>query len=197
MRNHESLWGITVENFIRKNYKRCIFLMLEMMDTMKVGIVYYSRTGNTRNVAQLLEKKLKEKNAEVNLIEIEHVKKPGFFTAGRAAMKQEELPIKNTDFDMGKYDVILAGSPTWGGRPSPFVTIFMNKAENIKGKKVAVFGTGMSPIDKREQFNEIMRNTLQKVGTKAVDSYLALNFKRGRLVDGEQHIDNFLSHILK
>lgn len=171
--------------------------MLEMMDTMKIGIVYYSRTGNTRNVAQLLEKKLREKNAEVNLIEIEHVKRPGFFTAGRAAMKQEELPIKNTDFDLGNYDMILAGSPTWGGRPSPFVTIFMNKAENIKGKKVAVFGTGMSPIDKREQFNEIMRNTLQKVGIKAVDSYLALNFKRGRLVDGGQHIDNFISRILK
>ena len=40
---------------------------------MKIGILYYSRTGNTRQVAKTLEEKFKEKNAEVDLIEIEHV----------------------------------------------------------------------------------------------------------------------------
>jgi len=164
---------------------------------MKIGIVYYSRTGNTKQVAKTLEEKLKEKKAEVDLIEIEHVKRPGFLTAGKAASKQLELPIKNTDFDMGKYDVILAGSPTWAGRPSPFINIFMNKAENIKGKKIAVFGTGMSPIDKREQFKEIIRNNLEKAGIKTFDSFLALQFTRGKLVDGEQNIDNFVNTALK
>ena len=164
---------------------------------MKIGIVYYSRTGNTRQVAKILEEKFKEKKAEVDLIEIEHVKKPGFFTAGKAAMKQLELPIKNTDFDMEKYDVIIAGSPTWAGRPSPFIKSFMNKAENIKGKKVAIFGTGMSPIDKREQFKEIIKNNLENAGIKTVDNYLALHFKRGQIVDGEQNIDNFVNTVLK
>ena len=69
---------------------------------MKIGIVYYSRTGNTKQGAKTLEEKLKEKNAEVELIEIEHVKKPGFFAAGKASMKQLELPIKNNHFDMQK-----------------------------------------------------------------------------------------------
>ena len=151
---------------------------------MKIGIAYYSRTGNTRQMAKILEEKLKEKNAEVDLIEIEHVKRPGFFTAGRVASKQLELPIKNTDFNMEKYNVILAGSPTWAGRPSPFITVFMNKAENIKGKKVAIFGTGMSPINNREQFKEIIKNNLEKAGMKTLDSFLALQFKRGKLVDG-------------
>jgi len=164
---------------------------------MKIGLVYYSRTGNTRRVAKILEEKLKEKNAEVDLIEIEHVKRPGFFTAGRSSSKQLELPIKNTDFDMGKYDVILAGSPTWAGRPSPFITNFMNKAEKIKGKKIAIFGTGMSPINKREQFKEIVKNNLEKTGLKTFDSFLALQFTRGKLVDGEQNIDNFVNSVLK
>jgi len=164
---------------------------------MKIGIVYYSRTGNTKQVAKILEEKLKQKKTQVGLIEIEHVKKPGFFTAGKAAARQLELPMKNTNFDMEKYDVIIAGSPTWAGKPSPFITSFMNKAENIKGKKVAVFGTGMSPINKREQFNEIMRNNLEKTGIKTVDNYLFINFKRGKIVDGEQNIDNFVNMILK
>jgi len=163
---------------------------------MKIGIVYYSRTGNTRQVAKTLEEKFKEKKTEVDLIEIEHVKRPGFFTAGRAATRQEELPIKNTDFDMEKYDIIIAGSPTWAGKPSSFITSFIKKAVNIKGKKVAIFGTGMSPIDKRDQFKEIIRNNLLNAGIKTTDSFLALNFKRGKIVDGEQNIDNFVKTVL-
>jgi flavodoxin len=164
---------------------------------MKIGLVFYSRTGNTRKVAKTLEEKFKNNNAEVDFIEIEHVKKPGFLTAGRAAMKQMDLPIKNTDFDMGKYDVIIAGSPTWGGRPSPFITFFLNKAVNIKGKKIAFFCTGMSPINKREQFNEIMRNNLENLGVKTVDNHLALHFKRGKIVDGEQNIDKFVESVFE
>jgi len=164
---------------------------------MKIGIVYYSRTGNTKHVAKMLEEKFKEKNTEVDLIEIEHVKRPGFFTAGKTATKQQELPIKNTEFDMGEYDVIIAGSPTWAGGPSPFIITFIHKAANMKGKKIAIFGTGMSPINIRDQFKEIIKNNLEKAGLKTFDSFLALQFTRGKLVDGEQNIDNFVNTVLK
>jgi flavodoxin len=164
---------------------------------MRIGIVYYSRTGNTRQVAKLLEEKIKENNAEADLIEIEHAKKPGFFKAGKAAMNQLELPMMNTDFDMGKYDVILAGSPTWAGKPSPFLKTFLQKTKNMTGKKVAVFGTGMSPIDKRQQFNELMKQNFEQAGVKTVDSYLAVLFKRGKMVSGEQDIDAFVQTCLK
>jgi flavodoxin len=99
---------------------------------------------------------------------------------------------------MQKYDVIVVGTPTWAGRPSPFAKIFINKAENIKGKKVAVFSIGaFSTIDNREQFKEIMKNNLEKAGLKTFDSYLALRFKRHKIIDGEQNIDNFVNTVLK
>jgi flavodoxin len=163
---------------------------------MKIGIVYYSRTGNTREAATILQEKFKEKKADVDMIEIEHVKRPGFFSAGRASNRQLELPIKNTEFNMGKYDVIVAGSPTWAGKPSPFITTFMNKAVNMKGKKVCVFGTGMSPIDKRDQFKEIINNNFKQAGIKTVDAFLTLNYRRGHLADGQQHIDAFVNNCL-
>ena len=90
---------------------------------MKICIIYYSRTGNTRNVAKLLEGKLKEQKADVELIEIEAVKKLGFLKAGIAAMTQKELPITNTDVDLKKYDKILVGSPTWGRKAYSTYTI--------------------------------------------------------------------------
>jgi flavodoxin len=73
----------------------------------------------------------------------------------------------------------------------------MNKAENIKGKKVAVFGTGMSPIDKRERFNEIIKNNLESAGIKTIDNYLLLQMKKEKIVDGEQNIDDFVKTVLK
>ena len=164
---------------------------------MKIGLVYYSRTGNTRSVAKTLEEKLKEKKADVDLIEIEHVKRPGFFTAGRAASRQEELPIKNTDFNMEKYDIILAGCPTWAGKPSPFIKSFFVEAKNVQGKKIAFFGTGMSPVKSREQFIEIMKTDVEKAGMKKVDNFLFLQFRRGKLIDGQQHVDHFVDAILK
>jgi flavodoxin len=164
---------------------------------MKIGLVYYSRTGSTEQVAKILEEKFKEKKAEVDLIQIEHAKKPGFFAAGRSAMKQEELPIKNTSFDMKKYDFIITGSPTWGGNPPPFIKSFINKAQNVKGKKAAIFNTGMSPIDKRENIIEVIKNDLEKVGMKTTDNYLALKTKKGKIIDGQDNIDNFVNTILK
>ncbi len=163
---------------------------------MKIGIVYYSRTGNTKQIATMLQEKFKEKKADVDLIEIEHVKKPGFFAAGRASSKQLELPVKNTDFNMKKYDLVIAGSPTWAGKPSPFITTFLQKAENMSGKKVAVFGTGMSPIDKRDQFIGILKDHLEKAGTSTIEPFLTLTFSRGRLVDGQQNMDLFIQHCL-
>ena len=67
---------------------------------MKIGIVYYTWTGNTGSVAKLLEERLKEQKADVELIEIEHEKKPGFFGAGRAALAQKKMAIKNKNFDL-------------------------------------------------------------------------------------------------
>jgi flavodoxin len=164
---------------------------------MKIGIVYYSRTGNTRQTAKMIEEKCKEKKADVDLIEIEHVKRPGFFAAGRASSKQLDLPIKDAAFDMKKYDRLIVGCPTWAGKPSPFMKVFLNQVKNIKGKTVAVFGTGMSPIDKRDQFKEIMKSNIEKAGAKTFDTFLTLEFKRGRLTNGGQHIESFVSAFLQ
>jgi hypothetical protein len=42
-----------------------------------------------------------------------------------------------------------------------------------------------------------IKNNLEKAGMKTFDSFLALQFTRGKLVDGEQNIDNFVNTVLK
>ena len=146
---------------------------------MTIGIVYYSRTGNTRAAAHLLAEKLKQRKAAVEMIEIEAVKRPGFFTAGRSAMKQEELPIKNTDVDLGKYTTLVVGSPTWGGCCSPFIKTFFSSAKNIKGKKTAMFITGGGTPDPQGKPRQMMQQSLTNVGVNPSENFLGLQMKKG------------------
>jgi flavorubredoxin len=62
-------------------------------------------------------------------------------------MKENELPIKNPNVDLGKYETLIVGSPTWGGCCSPFIKTFFSSAKNIKGKNTVLFITGAGKPD--------------------------------------------------
>ncbi len=161
-----------------------------------IGIVYYSRTGNTKAIATLLADTLQQKQADVDLIEIEALKRPGFFTAGRAAMKQQQLPIKNTTVDLGKYETVIVGSPTWGGSATPFISTFFSSAQNIKGKKVFLFVTGGGIPDPKGKPRQMMQQTLGSLGMAVSDSFLGLQMRKGTIKNGKEHIDAFVRSVL-
>lgn len=89
---------------------------------MKIGIFYGSSTGNTESVATQLAKKLGvDKN---NLFDV--------------AKSGGQAKIEN-------YDILILGSSTWGdGNVEDDWDIATLQSANLKGKKVAVFGTGDS-----------------------------------------------------
>jgi len=163
---------------------------------MKIGILYYSRTGNTRKVAKTIEEKLKLEKAEVDLIEIEHEKKPGFFKAARLALAGKDIPIKNTNFNLKKYDFLITGTPTWGGRPSPYVKTYLKKSEDIKDKKGAIFITGAGDIDKNEKVFSSLKQDLDNLGMKTHDNHIILQFKKDQIINGEENIDVFLKNVM-
>lgn len=163
---------------------------------MKIGIIYYSRTGNTKKVAKLLEEKIKKEKIEAELVEIKHTKKPGFFKAGYAAIKQKELPIINTDFCLKKYDLFLVGSPTWAGRPTPYIKSYFNKVENIKGKKAGIFFTCAGSVE-NARTGKIIKEYLKTKGVETYNEILKLQMKKEKILDGEKNIDNFVKTIIE
>jgi flavodoxin short chain len=88
----------------------------------KIGIVYWSGTGNTEKMAELIEQGAKEAGAEVTRKNV-------------ASATQGEL---------AGYDVVVFGSPSMGAETveesemEPFVS---EAAPNLKGKKAALFGS--------------------------------------------------------
>jgi flavodoxin len=165
---------------------------------MKIGIVYYSRTGNTKKVAELLKEHLEKKKADVDLIEIIHEKKPGFLKASRAGMKQTEPPIKNTDFDVSKYNTLIIGMPIWAFNPSPYFRSYFSNVKKLNGKKAGVFMTGGGEPEKNAQKGYVIKDYLEDKGASTIDTILTLQMQKGnKITNGEQHIEDFANKIIK
>jgi len=162
---------------------------------MKTAILYYSRTGNTENAAELIENKLKDKESDIDLIKIKTKKRPGFFKANKAAVKQNKLPIQNSTFDLSDYDKIIIGVPSWASHPAPFYKTFINKSIGINNQRFSIFITGSRSINSNKPAIESMKNELFKLGVINIEAELILKMRKGKIVDGKNKIDSFINKI--
>ncbi len=106
---------------------------------MKSLVVYYSRSGNARFVAETIAAEI---GADIE--EIIDLKKRsgllGFLGGGSDARRGKETKISSTTKSPADYDLIVVGTPVWAGRPTPAITTYLKK-NDLSGKKVAVFFT--------------------------------------------------------
>jgi flavodoxin len=104
---------------------------------LKSLIVYYSRSGNARFVAQTVAA---EVGADVE--EVIDLKKRsgalGFLIGGIDARRGKGTKISPTTKSPADYELIIIGTPVWAGRPSPAIATYLKK-NDLSGKKVAVF----------------------------------------------------------
>lgn len=154
---------------------------------MKILIVYYSRTGTTKIVANELAKKLEADSEEI----IDKKNRKGainWIIAGRDAVLGRLTNIEDIRYNPADYDLVLVGSPTWAGRITPAIKTFTrNNIEKIK--KLAIFTTQGS--DKRQAAIDDFKKAFNKadmpelwVPTKDV---IGNNY--------EEKINNFISKV--
>jgi menaquinone-dependent protoporphyrinogen IX oxidase len=139
------------------------------MKKMKVLVVFYSRTGTTRKLAEFLSKKLE---AEVDeIIDLKKRNGPiGYMIAGKDATLKRETKIRFKK-DPEKYDLVIIGTPIWAWTITPAVRAYLNQnKENLKEKKLAFFCT-MGGSGDKGAFSE-----MEKLTHKSI-SYLALTTK--------------------
>lgn len=107
------------------------------MQNLKSLVVYYSRTGTARWVAETVAAHV---GADVE--EVVDLKKRGgalgFLSGGSDARRGKETEISPTQKSLAEYDLIIFGTPIWAGRPTPAITTYIKK-NSLAGKKVAVF----------------------------------------------------------
>lgn len=112
-----------------------------MSDNSKILIAYYSWSGNTKEVAEAIQKK-----TGGTLFRIETVNAyPEEYRAATEQVKKEindnfHPKLKNKIENIDRYDTIFVGSPNWWGTIAPAVSSFLS-LHNLKGKKVIPFIT--------------------------------------------------------
>jgi len=104
---------------------------------MKALVVYYSRTGNTKFVAEKIAQELGADIEEV--IDKKNRGGPiGWLTAGKDAFRGSKTEIVETKKNPSEFDLVVVGTPNWTNRPSPAIRTYLSKYD-LAGKKVATF----------------------------------------------------------
>lgn len=158
---------------------------------MKSAIIYYSYSGNTRKVAQVLSGLLRKtgETTELELIALDESK--SFFSQCRRAFHHVDAQIQAVESDLSKYDLVCLGSPVWAFGPAPAMNAFLHKCSGIKDKKVILFTTYGSGTGNGRALN-YMRAILSKKG--AAD-FWKFSFPQSRCQDKE-FIENTIQAVL-
>lgn len=125
---------------------------------MKTLVVYYSKSGNTRRVAEEIAKALGGETESLVEIGVKRSGILGFLFAGRDGMRRRPSKIEAARKQPADYDLLFIGSPVWGGNLVPAVRSYLTAA-NLNGKSVAFFCT-MGSGGKKKTF-ESMRALCQ------------------------------------
>ena len=158
---------------------------------MNAAIIYYSMSENTAYVAEkiregMLAQLQKDAGQEgdgtepvVDVIRIEPVKaypdsgSSKFLWGGKSAFMKEKPKLQPYQFDAGKYDRIIIGTPVWAWTMSPPIRTFIDEnREQLKDKQIGVFvcsgGGGVKAIGKIREFLRVdkLRDALDLIEPK-------------------------------
>jgi len=112
---------------------------------MKILVAYYSKTGGTEKLAEIIKTELKNRGHFVDIEKIISAKEHTFFEWTNLRMFKGDcdiLPIKITN--ASDYDTIIIGSPNWTRVALP-VARYLKQIKGIKYKTVGFFSTTFAP----------------------------------------------------
>ena len=160
-------------------------LPAQAAQSSNVLVVYFSLTGNTKPVAERIQRM-----TGADLFVIETVRSYPLERPARTEEPKKELAsgiwpaLKNPPPDMSAYDLILVGGPVWWYTVSTPVRSFLQQAD-FAGKKVAPFMTHDG--GKGDYFKYFRENARNAVVLDGLDFYRPFNESDAALHDKIQH----------
>lgn len=132
---------------------------------MQSIIIYYSFSGNTKKVAEVLAEYLKEKG-EVDIISLNSIdESANFFGQAKRAFRRVRAKIAPVNSNLGHYDIICMGTPVWAFGPAPAMNTYLDICIGTEGKEAILFTTYGSGTGNKRCLN-YMQDTLLKKGVR-------------------------------
>ncbi|MHA2164013.1 MAG: flavodoxin family protein, partial [Candidatus Thorarchaeota archaeon] len=99
-------------------------------------VVYYSRTGNNRTIAEAIANAL---SADIDEI-IDKKKRQGRLNWLRAGGDSRGGKLTENEYEKNpqEYDTVIIGAPIWAWNPIPPLRTYLKEVD-LKGKRVAFF----------------------------------------------------------
>lgn len=136
---------------------------------MKALVIYYSQTGNTKEVAKNIACGLGETDVETKLVPIERSQKKDYSTNVEEAKRGVEAKIEPTETDLSEYELVCLGTPIWSSAPATPVNGYLAKCEGVEGTDILCFAThgGGGPGDTFK----LMKSKLEGKGGKVLSTF--------------------------
>lgn len=108
---------------------------------MKAIVIYYSYSGNTKNIALHIAEALNADTAVIDTVKAYEGDYDAVVKQGKDEInKGFKPPIKPINVDLSQYDTIILGTPVWWYTFAPAVKTFI-ESNNLAGKTIYPFAT--------------------------------------------------------
>jgi hypothetical protein len=93
---------------------------------------------------------LRAETVEVDCVELEAEKELGLLTVGARSVTHSKEPIKECHLDLEGVNLLVLGTPVFGGSPAPYLRSLLDHVMDLKGLPVVLFATCASGDRKAE-----------------------------------------------
>lgn len=131
------------------------------MNDIKMLVVFYSKTGNTRQVAESISKSF---NCDIEEIKEKKSRKGIFKTIIeiKDAILGNKVNIHECERDPSEYDIVIIGTPVWASHVTPAIRTYMDKNKG-KIKCAAFFNThGIEKTKESKVFKDLEKVIVKK-----------------------------------
>lgn len=161
------------------------------MENNKKLVVFFSYTGNTKKIAESIQKKL-----NCDILEIKPVKP--YSTDYQTVVDEEQNnesskkkpEIQSINKDLSQYDEIIVGSPVWWYTIAPVIRTFLSE-NDLKGKIIKPFATNAGWLERTfQEIEKLCSNSKVEKGMNIVfESY------SDNLVTSPDEIDKWIEQL--
>ena len=138
---------------------------------MNTCIAYYSKSGNTKIVAEYLSKKI---SADIIKLEDKTNYKGivGFVKGGMNASRTKKAELDSSIYnEISKFDRIILATPVWAGKTTPAINAVLENVD-FNGKEIYVVTTQADPsfkgADERKKF---YKDIIEKKNGKLIECF--------------------------
>ncbi len=151
---------------------------------MKIGLIIYSQTGNTRQVAKRLQESLSKAGHEVVLEEI--------IIKGETPAQPGKFELVETP-DPNLFEAVIFGAPVQAFSLNPVMKAYFEQLTQLKGQQVALFVTKRLPLLVTGGTGSIahMKKVCEEKGARVVGTEIVIWADKKREASIRQCVDKF------